>query len=128
MPYCNNCGSYITDSSLFCSKCGQRVGVVLKVQQQQPFQSVDRQQNKPFKPNSNIALAIITTVVCCVPIGIYAIILANRVETLYYDGEYEKAEMTAQDVKKWSIIGMVISALGFFAYIIILIISFFIVE
>ena len=94
MAYCSSCGSPIDNSSVFCNKCGQMVGF----RQEAP---------KPFKPNSNLTLAIITTVCCCVPFGIYAIVLANRVETLYYAGKYKEAEMVAQDSKKWSIIGIV---------------------
>ena len=64
------------------------------------------EKSKPFKPNSNMTLAILTTVFCCVPLGVYAIVLANKVDTLYFAGEYKLAEMAAQDSKKWAIIGI----------------------
>jgi len=118
MPYCSNCGNTISNETLFCPKCGSRVGVVINVQQQYG-QSFQQQEQKPFKPNSNLAFAIVTTCLCCVPLGVYAIILANKVDSLYYLGEYEKAEMTAKDAKKWSIIGM---ACGFFFQMICIIV------
>lgn len=73
----------------------------------------------PLKPDSNMVLAILSTVLCCVPTGIYAIILSNRVDTLYYEGKYKEAEYAAEDSKKWSIIGLV---LAFIIYLIIFII------
>ncbi|MBR5350596.1 MAG: CD225/dispanin family protein [Prevotella sp.] len=107
MAFCSNCGSSLKENSLFCPVCGQRVGVVLKVQQQDSFVTSDKfKETKPFKPNNNMTLAILTTCFCCVPFGVYAIVLANKVDTLYYSGEYELAEMAAKDSKKWSIIGI----------------------
>lgn len=121
MPYCSNCGNVINDKSLFCPKCGKRVAVVINIQRQdnQPFQ---QNEQKPFKPNSNMILAILTTVLCCVPLGVYAITLANSVDTLYYSGEYQKAEMAAQDAKKWSIIGIVIGFVTCIVYILIVLV------
>ena len=110
MAYCSSCGSPVDNSFVFCNKCGQMVGF----RQEAP---------KPFKPNSNLTLAIITTVCCCVPFGIYAIVLANRVETLYYAGKYKEAEMVAQDSKKWSIIGIVTGIIFAITYIVIIIVS-----
>lgn len=69
-----------------------------------------------------MALAILTTVLCCVPLGVYAITLANKVDTLYYLGEYQRAEMASQDAKKWSIIGIVISFMTCFVYIFLVLI------
>lgn len=108
MVYCSNCGHQIKNNSLFCPKCGNRVGVTINVQKQysQPFQL---QEQKPFKPNSYMAFALLTTFGFCLPIGLYAVTLANKVDGLYYSGEYEKAEMVAKDAKKWSIIGLVVA-------------------
>lgn len=107
MAFCSNCGSSLENNSLFCPTCGQRVGVIVNVQHQDSFSiPPNTEDSKPFKPNTNMTLAILTTVLCCVPLGVYAIVLANKVDTLYYAGEYKLAEMAAQDSKKWSIIGI----------------------
>ncbi len=127
MPYCSICGNKVNVRSLFCPKCGNRVGVVVNVQQEYS-QSFQQQQQKSFKPNSNMAFAIFTTCLCCIPFGIYAIILASKVERLYDMGEYEMAEMTARDVKKWSIIGMVSGFLVQMTFLIIYILLIFYVE
>ena len=59
------------------------------------------------KPNNNLALAIFTTVCCCLPAGIYAIIRAMKVNELYMMKQYDEAVLAANDAKKWSIIGIV---------------------
>ncbi|MES5006146.1 CD225/dispanin family protein [Prevotella disiens] len=70
----------------------------------------------PPKPDNYLILAILTTACCCLPIGIYAIILANRVNTYYFARQYDLAVMTAREAKKWSIIGIVAGIIGGIAY------------
>ena len=69
------------------------------------------------KRNSNMALAIFTTICCCLPLGIVAIIKANSVETLYLMKQYDAANSAAQESKKWSLIGIIISVVGWFIYV-----------
>ena len=52
-------------------------------------------------------LAILSTVLCCIPIGIYAILQANKVNTLWAQGDQAGAHKAAADAKKWSIIAIV---------------------
>ncbi len=61
-----------------------------------------------IKPNNNMALAIFTTLCCCLPTGIYAIIRASKVNDFWVLGLYNEAYLAAQDAKKWSIIGIVL--------------------
>lgn len=119
MAYCSNCGNYINDNVLFCPKCGKRVAVIVNIQQQQvPLLNYSHDKRPPLKPNSNVALALLSTILCCFPIGIYAVVLANKVDTLYYLGEYQKAEYTAEDAKKWAIIGIVCGTIAQIALLI----------
>lgn len=123
MAFCSNCGNPVDDTCVFCPNCGQRVGVVLRVQQQQPFiQPYVQEKKKPFKPNSGMGLALFTTLFCSLIFGIYAMILADKVDSLYYSGLYKEAEMKAADSKKWSIIGIVFGLIFYFLLIIALIV------
>jgi len=72
-----------------------------------------------MKPNSNMALAIFTTVCCCLPLGIVAIIKANSVESLFLQKQYAAAQAAANDAKKWSLIGIVISVVAWLLYILV---------
>lgn len=59
-------------------------------------------------PNNYLAFAIFTTICCCLPTGIYAIIRSTKVNTYFAMGQYELARVASEDAKKWSIIGLVI--------------------
>ncbi|EID33548.1 MULTISPECIES: CD225/dispanin family protein [unclassified Prevotella] len=62
--------------------------------------------NNP-KPNNYLPLAIFTTLCCCLPFGIYAIIRSMKVNDYYMMKQYDAAAAAAADAKKWSIIGIV---------------------
>ena len=68
-------------------------------------------------PNNNMALAIFTTVCCCLPLGIVAIIKANSVDSLYMAKQYTAAIMAANEAKKWSYLGIFASILMWIIYI-----------
>lgn len=70
------------------------------------------------KPENNLFLAIFTTVCCCLPCGIYAIIKANDVNNFYAMGRYQEAQEAAAQAKKWSIYGIVAGAIISIVYII----------
>ena len=76
---------------------------------------VMEEMNTP-KPNNNLALAIFTTVCCCLPAGIYAIIRAMKVNELYMMKQYDEAVLAANDAKKWSLIGIVAGVIGSILY------------
>ncbi len=69
-----------------------------------------------LKPDNNMALAVITTVCCCLPLGIVAIIKANSVDSLYMMKQYSAAINAANEAKKWSIIGIVLSVVFWILY------------
>lgn len=87
-------------------------------QQPQQYSQAYSQSEQIAPPPSHMALAIITTIFCCLPLGIYAIILANKVDTLYMTGHYEDAQKASDDAKKWSLIGMIGSLILSVLYII----------
>ena len=123
MEFCRNCGTPINGAITFFPNCGQRVSIVLKVQQQQPFiQPFSQKVPKPLKLNSDMGLAFYTTMCYSLIFWEYAMILANRVDDLYCSGHYKEAAMKAMDSKKWSIIGVVLGGIFNFLLIIALII------
>ena len=54
-------------------------------------------------PDNNKVWAILSTVLCCLPLGIIAIIKASKVEQLLYQGFHAEAQKAADDAKKWAI-------------------------
>ncbi|MBK5720244.1 CD225/dispanin family protein [Dysgonomonas sp. Marseille-P4677] len=72
---------------------------------------------KPEKPNNNLALAIIATIVslitCCgwvscvgVILGIIAIVFSTQVDSKYFAGDYAGAESSAKNAKLLSLIAI----------------------
>lgn len=57
-------------------------------------------------PNSYLALAIITTILCCMPLGIVSIVHASRVESLYRLGDIAGATYNSQQARKWAFCGI----------------------
>lgn len=70
------------------------------------------------KPDNYLVWAILSTVFCCLPLGIVAIVKASKVDALWAQGLQEEAIETANDAKKWSIIGAVAGVLGVVLYVV----------
>lgn len=65
------------------------------------------QQPMMPKPNSHMVLAVLSTLFCCLPTGIYAIVCASQVDSLYSRGDYYGAQSKANSARTWSIVGAV---------------------
>ncbi len=147
MAFCKNCGNQVSDGTKFCPKCGQAVDGVPQQQvhqqqgqgyqqpaqgyqqpgqayqqsayaYQQPDLGYQQPQQHLVRPNSNMVWAILTTIFCCLPTGIYAIIQASKVDKLYMSGEYDEAIRASKDAKKWSIIGFILAIVVWIIYMI----------
>ncbi len=80
---------------------------------------MDEQNSMPIKPNNYMALAIFTTICCCLPLGIVAIVKASKVNEYFVLRQYELAQKTANDAKKWSLIGIVIGLVCQIIYLLV---------
>lgn len=92
-------------------------------QENQSYQSSPYQANnlddfaKPVKPDNNLVLSIVGTVLglcspCCIGLilGVIAIVFSTQVDSKYNAGEYETAQGNAQKAKIFALI-----AIGLFA-------------
>lgn len=80
-------------------------------------------EQTPQEPiNNNLVWAILATVLCCLPTGIYAIICASKVDGLLIAGKTQEARGKADEAKKWSIISAIIGVAGIVIYGAILVI------
>ena len=53
-------------------------------------------------PDNNLVWAILSTVLCCLPLGIVSIIKSTNVNTLWAQGQYDEARKAADDAKKFA--------------------------
>jgi len=66
------------------------------------------QGGRPPMPENYLVWAIVVTICCCWPFGIPAIINANKVSSLYGQGDYAGAQQASADAKKWTIIAAIV--------------------
>ena len=71
-----------------------------------PSPVVPVEDDKPCPP-TNLVWAIIATVLCCMPLGVVAIVFAAQVKTKYYAFGYEEAKKYS-DRAAWCVIGSVV--------------------
>lgn len=76
-------------------------------------------ENKPARPKNYLALALITTLLCCIPLGIVSIIYSTKVNSTYEAGNYDAALKASNNAKTWGIVAL---AAGLIAYIIVFLI------
>lgn len=77
------------------------------------------EQIKPTRPDSYLALAIISTILCCLPIGIVSIIYATKVNSLYEDANYDEAVRASKNAKTWGLVSIGLAVLGWLLYFLI---------
>jgi hypothetical protein len=58
---------------------------------------------KEQPPENHVVWAILTTVMCCLPLGIVSIIKSAKVKKLWALGDTEGAQKAADDAKKYAI-------------------------
>ncbi|HWF26857.1 MAG TPA: CD225/dispanin family protein [Mycobacterium sp.] len=62
------------------------------------------------EPDNYLVWAILTTVLCCLPLGIVSIVYSTKVSGLWAQGRYAEAQTAADNAKKWAIIAAIVGA------------------
>ncbi|MEP6844935.1 MAG: CD225/dispanin family protein [Panacibacter sp.] len=65
------------------------------------------QGGTPPKPDNNLLWAILSTLLCCLPLGIVSILHATKVDHLYTSGQYDQAKAEADKAKQWAIYSVI---------------------
>lgn len=86
------------------------------------LQTADEQPASPPMPDNYLALAIISTIFCCLPFGVVSIVYATQVESLYLQGRYEEAVDKSNKAFKWAIASAATIAAIMMLYVLILLI------
>lgn len=75
---------------------------------------------QPAKPSSYMWLAILSTLLCCLPLGIVSIVYASKVDSNWATGDYDEALANSEKAKNW---GIASAAAGFILCLILFIIG-----
>jgi Interferon-induced transmembrane protein len=54
-------------------------------------------------PDNNLVWAILSTIFCCLPLGVVAIVKSTQVSTLWAQGQYDASRKAAEDAKKFAL-------------------------
>ena len=76
------------------------------------------QPQKPINGTTYLIFAIISTLLCCLPLGIVAIVYASKINSLQRSGDYAGAQNAAKKEKMFTIIGTVAALVVSIFYII----------
>lgn len=71
-------------------------------------------------PENNLVWAILSTLFCCLPLGIVSIVKAANVNSLWAAGQFEQAQQASADAKKfamWGAIAGVVVGVLYFLFI-----------
>ena len=78
---------------------------------------------RPPMPENYLVWAILSTIFCCIPLGIVSIIHSTKVSSAYAAGDYEGALKASKDAKKWAIWGAVAGGVFIVIYFIFIAIA-----
>jgi hypothetical protein len=73
-------------------------------------------QPQGAQPGSHLVFAILTTLFCCLPFGIVAIVKASQVNGLWASGRYPEAQAASDSAKKWAMWSLIAGIVVFVIY------------
>jgi hypothetical protein len=99
MAVCPQCGFSNADNATFCGQCGRTLRAAPAGP---PLQSSGVVMPAPGTTVPNyLVFAVLTTVLCCLPTGIAAIIYAAQVNTKLQLGDIAGAQAASNNAKMW---------------------------
>ena len=109
--FCTKCGAQNSDTSVRCEKCGEVLAA--PVAQQGDAAQIGGAAPNNFAANmppvnNYLVPAIISTLCCCLPFGVAAIVYAAQVNTKLNVGDYQGALESSKKAKFWMILAVVL--------------------
>ncbi|MDT7798789.1 MAG: hypothetical protein QOI78_2222 [Actinomycetota bacterium] len=75
-------------------------------------------------PDNNMVWAILSTVMCCMPLGIVSIVKASQVSTLWFQGYHAEAHRAADEARKWAMWSAISFGILIALYLLVVVVMF----
>lgn len=134
--FCTNCGQPIEGDIRFCTYCGSPIPQAeptpppyepQMAYEQQPSYNTQPQQQQSSrpqptgpKPKNYLVLAILSTILCCLPFGIVSIIFSAKVDNYWNAGNYIEAEQASRKAKGWMLAAVITSLVFIILYVVLI--------
>ena len=113
--YCPNCGAENSEDATYCANCGSELRKIetpgmdvppppqpdMQTPQPEMQTSYAPQSSQPSVPNY-LVQAILTTIFCCLPLGIVSIVYAAQVNGKVAAGDRAGALESSRNAKMWA--------------------------
>lgn len=116
MSFCASCGAEMPANSTFCPHCGTATNSAAAPAPVQTNNFAMGPKNNVYVPN-NLVKAILVTVFCCWPLGIFSIINAAKVDSLLAQGNISAAQEASDKANKFANWGMISIGIFWILYI-----------
>lgn len=116
---CPRCGELLDAETRFCTRCGVDLYAAAAgapgAGPSGPYETPGRfgGPSAPMPPPKNYLIeAIISTICCCIPLGIASIVYASKVDRLAATGDYRGATEAAAKAKQYAILAVIFGIIG----------------
>ena len=99
--FCPQCGASNADNAAVCVQCGRSLQAAVPVIPAAPIQTPGVILPPGTTIQNYLVFAILTTVLCCLPAGIPAIVYAAQVNGKLQAGDLAGAKLASDNAKMW---------------------------
>ena len=112
--FCKKCGADMPDEALVCGSCGEFVNspATDRFNDKRDYTTLSSEPVVRRNVPSHLAFSIFTTLCCCLPFGIVAIVYASQVNPKLLAGNYAGAVEASKNAQKWCWIAVGIGIFG----------------
>ena len=97
--FCKKCGTELFESATVCSNCGEVINAPIV-------------EHKEINVESHMVGAVLVTLLCCLPLGVIAIVNASRVSGFIATGNIKAAKEASENAAKWIRLGLILGIIG----------------
>ncbi len=130
--YCTSCGKQVPDGARFCLNCGKEMNApsygnssnqTFQMSSPPPTNNSQHQFGNAPNVENHLVKAVLSTLFCCLPLGIVAIVYASQVNTKVTAGDYQGAQIASDNASRWGNISIGIGLVVIVVYVLLVVLS-----